>query len=60
MLLTTLTALKIDGIAAWVQTSHVKPTDAQLPSIQEMLLDGTEDRQSTHTQDQSPDCLVLP
>lgn len=33
MLLTTLTALKVDGIAAWVHASHVKPADTPLPGI---------------------------
>ena len=31
MLLTTPTALKVDGIADGVHTSHVKPADALLP-----------------------------
>ena len=31
MLLATPTALKVDGITAWVHASHVKPADTLLP-----------------------------
>ena len=31
VLLATPTALKVDGITAWVHASHVKPADTPLP-----------------------------
>ena len=60
-LLATPTALKVDGIVAWVHASHVKTTDALLPRDSP---DGQYRRwticSSSRSLDLDHDCLVVP